>query len=189
MPCLFFLHSAIFCWHIGFVTLLGILQVGGTVAGGCLWVPVILSGLRAATLSNPCNFCFGRITAWLLVSTDYHWKGFHTTRLILAKLSLETGPVPSPDNPHEASFLHCGLRGEGVISATGDGGVGNSLPTKQHGGKPLEDFGLKCGNATTLQIRKRRFRRAYRRLRVHGVTWYRGHFWQQQVAQPIPCDF
>ena len=108
---------------------------------------------------------------------------------ILAKLSLETGPVPSPDNPHEASFLHCGLRGEGVISATGDGGVGNSLPTKQHGGKPLEDFGLKCGNATTLQIRKRRFRRAYRRLRVHGVTWYRGHFWQQQVAQPIPCDF
>lgn len=62
-------------------------------------------------------------------------------------------------------------------------------PMKQHGSKPLEDFGLKCGNATTLRIRKRSLRRAYRRLRVHGVTWYRGHFWQQQVAQPSPSTF
>lgn len=44
-----------------------------------------------------------------------------------------TGPVPSPDNPHEAIPTLCafftsnqhfgGLRGEGVISAMGDGGA------------------------------------------------------------------
>ena len=51
------------------------------------------------------------------------------------------------------------------------------------------DSGLRWGNATTLQIRKRSLRRAHRRLQVHGHTWYRGQFWQQEVPQPQPPTF
>ena len=88
------------------------------------------------------------------------------------------------------------LGSEGAILAMEDGGAGASvtpclqqLPAKQHGSGPLMDFGLKWGNATTMQIRKRSLRRAHRRLQMHGHTWYRGQFWQQQVPSPQPPTF
>ena len=85
---------------------------------------------------------------------------------------------------------------EAAILAMEDGGAGTlvtpvlqQLPAKQHGGRPLMDSGLRWGNATTLQIRKRSLRRAHRRLQVHGHTWHRGQFWQQEVPQPPPPTF
>ena len=83
-----------------------------------------------------------------------------------------------------------GTRGEGAVFAMEGGEVGDSvlefqgLPTKQHGCEPSLDFGRVGGNATTLQIRKRSLKRAYRRLHLHGYTWYRGQLWQQQVTLP-----
>ena len=85
---------------------------------------------------------------------------------------------------------------EGAILAMEDGGAGNSvtpvlhqLPAKQHGCRPLMDSGLRWGNATTQQIRKRSLRRAHRRLQLHGHTWYRGQLWQQEVPLPKPPTF
>ena len=95
-----------------------------------------------------------------------------------------------------SSLMH---RSEGSFLAMQGGGVDATViqhsttnPTKNHGCRPLGDFGQVHGSSskpTTSRIHKRSLRRAYHRLHTQGFTWYRGQFWQQRVALPIQPTF
>lgn len=93
--------------------------------------------------------------------------------------------VPSPEhtctimaldstlNPNAKIFVPNGVRSEGSLLSTRQGGV--SLDTKQGGEQPSLDFGPRRSDS----VLKRSYRRALRRLRTTGTTSYRGQHWHQ----------